>query len=256
MMADVRWRVLGVVVAGVLLSCEVSAGTMEDVVAQLSHRSMDARVTLVVQRNGSEPLYKKISVQVRDSADGQELLMVFQEPSNMKGTGFLALVKQSLEDEYYMYLRTLRRVKRVPNLSENFMLRDFLSLYFLKPRTEIWSFRELGSEEVAGLGAMKKVEGVAKGSRHEDLGGYARLTHWVDPAKKLIMRTEFFDKAGKLVRKQRVTETLKVGKVWVASVFETEDLTEGVSARLEMDEVSLNVTFPEDWFTVRHLKTF
>lgn len=231
------------------------AGTLDEVVRQLSYTSLDAKVTMTVHRSGDEALAKKITVQVRDGSQGQDLLMVFLAPSNMKGTGFLALTRSDLDDEYYMYVRTLRRVKRVPNLSENFMLRDFLSLYFLKPRLELWTFSDLGSESVAGV-SLSKVEGKPRGSDAESLAGYARIVHWVDPVKKLIMKTEFFDRSGRSVRTQKVLETLKVGKVYVPSVFVTEDRVEGVSARLELDEISLNVTFPDDWFTVRHLKTF
>lgn len=240
----------------VLVAGAAQAGPVEDAIAQLAYTSMDVKVTLVVQRKGNEAQYKKISVQVQDAGAGQNLLMVFLEPSNMKGTGFLALAKHNLDDEYYMYLRTLRRVKRVPNLTENFMLRDFLSLYFLKPRTELWTFKELGKEEVVGAGTLLKVQATPAGEKQEDLAGYARLLHWIDPKKRLIMRTEFFDSSNRLVRKQWVTESLKMGNVWIPTVYQTEDLTEGVSARLEVDDISLNVKFPEDWFTVRHLKTF
>ena len=233
----------------------VQAGTIDEAVSQLSYKTLDAKVTLTVQRKGEEALYKKISVQVQVGSDTQDLLMVFQAPSNMKGTGFLALTKADLDDEYYMYVRTLRRVKRVPNLSENFMLRDFLSLYFLKPRPELWRFQELGSENLDGM-AMAKVEGTPRSGRAGEMAGYARVLHWVNPKTHLIMKTEFFGSDGKVVRKQRVKESIKVGKVYFPTVFETEDLVEGVSARLEVDEISLDVAFPDDWFTVRHLKTF
>jgi len=228
--------------------------TMDDVAAQLSYRTLEAKVTLIVQRSGAEALSKRIQVHVEESSGGQNLLMVFRAPSNMKGTGFLALTKNNFDDEYYMYVRTLRRVKRVPNLSENFMLRDFLSLYFLKPRNELWDYSP-AVEEKKGDKTLLRIEGKARSTKAEALAGYKRVIHWIEPAKRLIVQTHFLDGSGKVVRKQRVEESLRIGKVWVPSVFLTEDLLEGASARLEVNEYTLDVKFPDDLFSVRYLKT-
>jgi len=228
---------------------------MDDVISQLSFKGIDAKINFVVQREGNSPLTKRMDVQVLDRSGNQSLLGVFTFPSNMKGTSFLAVTNSERDDEYHLYLRTLRRVKRVPNSSENFMLRDFLSLYFMKPRPEMWSFKE-GESSREGAQDVVKVEGLPVDGRTTQMTGYSRVVHWVELRRKVILRSEFYGSDGALSRTQKVTEFTRVGGVWFPSVFETDDLTEGAKARVELLEITLKDSFPDDWFTVRHLKTF
>ncbi len=226
--------------------------TMKDVIGQLSWKNAVVSLDFYVRRGDGPELHKKMKVYVADSAAGQDLHAVFTWPANMKGTAFLALTRDDRSDEYYLYLRTLRRVKRVPNSTENFMLRDFLSLYFLKPRPELWSFSAATPVTLDGQ-SLLKFESTARDSKTTSLSGYTRLIHYVDPEKKAIVKTEFYD-GDKLIRLQKVDEFLKIKGTWFPTVFSTEDRSEGVSARIEAGQVDLDATVPDDIFTVRHLK--
>jgi hypothetical protein len=227
--------------------------TIEEVQQQLKWKTFEADISFTVQRSGGSPMTKEMTVSLRQDGNKQKMFAIFTYPANMQGTAFLALTSPDRDDEYYLYLRTLRRVKRVPSSTENFMLRDFLSLYFLKPRPEFWKFSPL-STMFDGAKEVVKLQGKAVDAKTESLTGYHRIVHFVDPAAKVIERTEFFDKKGKLVRVQIVDEFVKVKDSTIASRFKTEDYVEGVSATIEILELRIDEDVPEDIFTVRHLK--
>jgi outer membrane lipoprotein-sorting protein len=237
------------------------ADALDPVIQHLSWTHYSVDVDFTVQRDGRSALKKMMRVIARDEPGGQRILATFLYPQNMKGTSFLAITdRATVEDEYYMYVRTLRRVKRVPNSTENFMLRDFLSLYFMKPRPELWDFRQL---DVATLtptdaAALEKgavvIEGTPAMARTRILTGYERIRHIVDPARKVILRTEFYDAEGALIRKQKVMEFKTVEGQDVPWRFETHDLREGVRATVEVRKIDFAPELSKDTFSLRYLK--
>ncbi len=236
---------------------------LQAVLQRLAWTRYRVGIDFVVQRAGKSPLAKGIEVVVQDEPAGQKLLMQFTHPANMRGTAFLALTDRAKgDDEYHLYMRTLRRVKRVPNCTENFMLRDFLSLYFLKPRPELWRFQAVEAAPSAGLGTglapdeagFTVVEGTPVSPHTVELTGYGKLRHVIDPARGVIVRTEFFDADGALVRRQRVLEWREQdGAPWPWK-FETDDLREGVKATVLTRELEVSPSLSDDTFTVRYLK--
>jgi hypothetical protein len=227
---------------------------MNAVVQQLAWKDMQISLEMRLERPGESALIKEIDVYLRDRADGQDLMNVFTAPSNMKGTAFLANCNQDLSDKWYIYLRTIRRVKRMPPSPENFMLRDFLSLYLLKPRLELWDFTENGEVQVEGQKWLK-VTATAKTKTSTNLTGYDQLIYFIDPQNKIIMKTEFYH-GGKLVRKQQTLKVDKINGAFFPFESVTDDLSEKVSARIIWKKVSMNAGIEESIFTPRNLKTF
>jgi len=223
--------------------------TLGQVREQLGWRSLRIQLELTVQRGSGEAKAKQMEVLLRDDPEGQKLLATFTQPSHMAGTAFLALLESSREDRYFLYLRSLRRAKRVPTGTENFMLRDFLSLYLLKPRPKLWS------EKVApAAGDTQALTLAALDERTRELTGYARQVHTLDPARKVIVDTTFYDEADRAIRKQKVTEFRTVEGHVLPWVFETEDSAEGVRATIRILKVDWNPELPVEHFTLRHLK--
>jgi hypothetical protein len=227
------------------------AASFEAIVARMAWTRMEARITLTVKREGKTPLSKQMRVMSAAGTDRQDLLATFTSPANMRGTSFLAHARDGGDDEYFLYLRTLRRVKRVPTCSENFMLRDFLSLYFMKPRLDLWSFQRLDAPSAEGL---TRYEGRPRLEKTRELTGYARVIHEVDASRGLIMGTWFYDAEGALMRRQRITRYEEVCGVQVPMAFSTEDLVEGAGADIEVLEIKIDQDLPAGVFSVRHLK--
>ncbi len=228
--------------------------TMNEVIAQLSWKDIETTMDFVVGRKNEDPLYKKVRVYMRETEKGQDLLMTFISPANMRGTSFLAFNRKDRKDEWFMYLRAIRRVKRIPPSAENFMLRDFLSLYLLKPRTELWNFSAPQHANIDGK-PVAQITATAKDSKTLELTGYTKLIHFIDPQTKVIMKTEFYGKDGKLVRIQKVNRVEKINNMYLPVEFETEDLAEGASAKITLKKISINKHIDDSIFSVRYLKS-
>jgi uncharacterized protein len=238
-----------------------AAGALDGAIKQLTWKRYSVDYDFTVQREGKSPLKKAMRVIASDAPEGQRILATFLFPQNMKGTSFLAIMdRKQGDDEYFMFVRTLRRVKRVPNSTENFMLRDFLSLYFLKPRAELWNFEAmdpstLDEKTLAELPPGSVViQGTPAKEQTRVLTGYGSIRHVLDPKRQVILRTDFFDTDGTHIRRQTVMEFKRVGEQEFPWRFETNDLAEGVRATIEIRNIDFAPTISEDTFTVRYLK--
>ncbi len=219
--------------------------TVNDITNQLSYTDFKTEITMEVGRGESSPLAKNLNVYYKENDKSQKLLAVFTYPSNMKGMAFLALCNKKDEDKWYMYIRTLRRVKKVTTNSDNFMLKDFLSLYFLKPRTELWNFSYDENQIIF----------TAKDEKTIEMTGYKKLVNFVDSDKKTIKKTEFYDKNNKLVRIQEVLKFEQIDNIWIPTEVTTNDKQEDVKAKLILKNIKLNSSLKDDIFTSNYLKT-
>jgi hypothetical protein len=229
-----------------MLFINISIFGSTSVIEQLSWRDFKADLELAIQRDGKEPLIKTMSIWLKEDLKGQKMLAVFTSPSNMKGMAFLTDCKKNLKDEWFTYVRTIRRVKKIPLESKNFMLRDFLSLYILKPRIEQWSFKNAENSILIAE---------AKNSEVISTTGYKTIKHTIDLEKNSIKSSEFFDEDGKLVRTQEVLEFKNIDNMWIPVKFKTYDKEEGVTAFITLDNVVLNSDISDRIFTSSHLKT-
>ena len=228
--------------------------TIDMVRGQLAWKTFEADMSMGVGRFGGSLLQKQIHVVLRETPHGQDLLMKFVAPANMRGTAFLALTRNDLRDRWYIYLRSLRRVKRLPPSPKNFMLRDFLSLYLLKPRPQLW--KEQSHEEVT-IKNKKYIKAiwVAASPKTRELTGYVKLEQLIDPANRTIVKTRFYGPGGRLLREQHASAFKQIKGIWIPTEFTTKDYEEKAIAKVKLSHIKLNEEVDPGVFTVRYLKS-
>jgi predicted aspartyl protease len=222
---------------------------IELVLNNLSWSSFSADMKLDLKRGKKESLVKKMTVKAISTNKEQEILAMFTFPSNMKGMAFLASCKKDLSDSRYIYLRTLRRVKKIPSNDDNFMLRDFLSLYLLKPRVELWNYTSLSESDDTVV-----VQAVAKSNKTIDITGYKKLLLTIDKKKSIIISTEFYGKNDKKRRSQKVLESKIINNINFITKMETIDFDEDVKAEITLTNIKTD-KISKKIFTTRYLKT-
>ena len=240
-----------ILILGILFSFSLTAlqEDMLKVLGNMKWKGFKANMRLDLKREGKESIIKKMKIKALAEKEGQKILAVFTFPSNMKGMAFLAYCDKKAKDKRYIYLRALRRVKKVPANGENFMLRDFLSLYLLKPRTELWNYKRLKEDEEEIV-----LEAKAKNEEIINLTGYSKMKLYIDKKDYHIKKTLFYSVGGKLIRIQKVISTKKIkGNIFVEKM-ETDDLQEGVKAEITLSDIKVEKP-SKKFFTVRYLKT-
>jgi len=222
---------------------------INNVLKQMNWDGFSAKLQLDLKRGNKDSIIKKMTIKAISNKDEQRILAMFTFPSNMKGMAFLAFCNKNLKDKRYIYLRALRRVKKVPANGDNFMLRDFLSLYLLKPRTELWDYSLISKKD-----DITVVQAKAKSNKTIDITGYKKLLLTINNKKNIIVKTEFYGKDNEKRRIQTVLETKVINGIIFITKMETNDLDENVKAEITLTNIKTK-KISKKIFTTRYLKT-
>ena len=163
--------------------------------------------------------------------DGDKSLSIFDTPRDVKGTAFLTFSHKKGDDEQWLYLPALKRVKRINsrNKSGSFMGSEFAYEDIASQEVEKYTYKFLREEEYQGQPCFVS-ESYPVDSRNS---GYTKRISWVDTKHYRLLKVDYYD------RKQSLLKTLTIqgyhqylGKFWRADTMTMVNHQTGKSTRL------------------------
>ncbi len=158
-----------------------------------------ADVTMPLKsRNGSES-HRRLEIKVLEGRDdGDKSRIVFSRPRDINGTALLTFSHKKGNDDQWIYLPALKRVKRISstNRSGSFVGSEFAYEDLVRPEVERYSYRWLRNETIDGQPAhvVERVPAYRN-------SGYRRQVVWYDQAEFRILKIEFFDRNDALLKR-------------------------------------------------------
>lgn len=140
-------------------------------------------------------------------------LVRFLSPADVKGTSTLLLEKSAGEDELWIYLPALGKVRRLAaaNKRDAFMGTDFSYGDIIGHNPAKWTHRLLGEANIEGE-ACYMVESAPADAQTRASSGYTKRVSWVSKRHWVTMRSEFWDLNGKPLKRIGAAEVVAVGK--------------------------------------------
>jgi outer membrane lipoprotein-sorting protein len=183
---------------------------------------------------------------------GDKSLTIFHEPRDIAGTGFLSHTHISQLDDQWLYLPSLKRVKRISsaNKSSAFVGSEFSYEDLLSDEVEKFSYRWLKNEE-CGEWVCSAIERVPlyEGS------GYSRQIVWLDKDEYRIVRTEYYDNKGRLEKILLLKEyRLYLGQYWRAHQLLMENVETEKKTTLTFEPYQFRTGLGEEVFAPDSLK--
>jgi outer membrane lipoprotein-sorting protein len=212
---------------------------------------------VIVDSRGKERVREVESRSLELGGGERKSLIVFLSPRDVKGVGFLSFAHKDRDDDQWLYLPALKRVRRITasGRTQRFQGSDFtyedLDLFDEIPE---WTEEEASST----LLRRERVDGadcaVIALEPKKDVG-YGRIVVWLDPAASLFRRIELYGKnGGELVKTVALRDWRDVGDVPTAHLLEMETVTKGTKTRIEISEVRYDQGLDEELFTERQLE--
>jgi len=207
---------------------------------------------LLKNKQGEESLrYMKTKVlEVLD--DGDKTLIVFNRPRDVKGTALLTYSHKTGQDDQWLYLPALKRVKRISsrNKSGPFMGSEFAYEDLSSQEVEKYRYKYLHDEQLNGQDMfVNELYPVDKNS------GYTRQVVWIDKQEYRPQQIVFYD------RKKSKLKTLVfrnyqqyLGKYWRAGEMFMQNHQTGKSTLLTWDDYKFRVGLKTSNFTKNSLK--
>lgn len=159
-------------------------------------------MTMTLRNKAGDEALRSLRSRVREDANGAEQsLIVFDEPRDVAGTALLTHERLAGDDDRWLYLPALKRVKRIAGSGQTgaFMGSEFSFEDLGGQSVEKYDFTWLRDEERDGT-PMHVLE-----RRPRDANsGYVRQIVWMDQAELRLQRVEFYD------RRDRRLKTLSV----------------------------------------------
>jgi len=125
--------------------------------------------------------------------DGDKSLSIFDRPADVKGTAFLSFTHKVAQDDQWLYLPALRRVKRIAsnNKSGPFMGSEFAYEDFTSQEVEKYTYKYLRDEEYEGMECF-----VLERYPVDPKSGYTRQVVWYDKKEVRPQKIDFYDRKG------------------------------------------------------------
>ena len=214
---------------------------------------MQARMTMLLRnRHGEESLRRMRikSLEVKD--DGDKTLIVFDQPRDVKGTALLTFSHKVKDDDQWLYLPALKRVKRIAsrNKSGPFMGSEFAYEDLASQEVEKYTYKYLRDDLIDGKPVF-----VIERYPVSKYSGYKRQVVWIDQARYIPLRIEFYDRKNSLLKSLSFDGYRQyLGRYWRADeMFMTNHQT-GKSTLLTWKKIRFRTGLSDADFTRNSLK--
>lgn len=129
--------------------------------------------------------------------DGDKRLIIFNHPRDVKGTAFLVFTKKIGNDDQWLYLPALKRVKRIAanNKSGPFVGSEFSYEDLSSQEVEKYTYNYLRDEIIDGIDSY-----VIERFPEDVKSGYTRQVVWIDKNEYRTLRTDYYDRKGEILK--------------------------------------------------------
>lgn len=157
-----------------------------------------AAMSMLLRNAQGEESLRIMRTQVLEvPSDGDKTLMVFDEPRDVAGTALLTYTHKVGDDDQWLYLPALKRVKRIAsrNKSGPFMGSEFAYEDLTSQEVEKYTYRYVEDTILDGQ-PMFLVERYPV----DENSGYSRQLVWTDQAEYRPMKIEYYDRKNALLK--------------------------------------------------------
>jgi len=147
---------------------------------------------LLKNKHGQESI-REIRVRTLEmKGDGDKSLTIFDKPRDVKGTAFLNFTHKQGDDDQWLYLPALKRVKRISsrNKSGSFMGSEFAYEDISSQEVEKYTYKWIRDEAHDGQQCFV-VEFYPIDKKNS---GYTRQVTWIDRKEYRTLKVHYFDR--------------------------------------------------------------
>lgn len=165
---------------------------------------------------------------------GDRSLTIFHEPRDIAGTAFLSHTKIGDDDDQWLYLPSLKRVKRIAaaNKSSAFVGSEFAYEDLLSDEVERFEYLWLRNDDCDGEQCFV----IERRPRYGD-SGYLRQHVWIDQAEFRPQRIDYFDLRDRLLKTLTFHDyRLYLDRFWRAQEMRMENHQSGKFTVLRFGE--------------------
>lgn len=152
-----------------------------------------ADMLMILRNKHGRESKRKIRIKTLEQTnDGDKSLSIFDTPRDVKGTAFLSFSHKVGDDDQWLYLPALKRVKRISsrNKSGSFMGSEFAYEDIASQEVEKYTYRYIRDEMYDGHDCFVN-ESMPVDRKNS---GYTRQVSWRDKDEYRLWKVEYYDR--------------------------------------------------------------
>ena len=179
-------------------------------------------------------------------------LIKFLSPSDIKGTGFLSWENQDRDDDQFLFLPALKKVRRISasQRSDSFMGTDF-TYEDMEGKEMGLDIHTLMKEEVIDGKETYVVQSLPEDPKDTP---YSKVVEWIRKDNFVPVKAEFYDNRGELLKTFKVSELKLIDGYWIITKSVMKNVQDNHQTQLDVSDVKNNKPIPDDVFTKRYLQ--
>ena len=159
---------------------------------------LTAHMEMILRNRQGQESVRRLRISTLEvKGDGDKGLSVFDEPADVKGTALLTFTHKVGEDDQWLFLPALKRVKRIAsaNKSGPFMGSEFAYEDVASQEIEKYTYKYLRDETYEGMPSF-----VIERYPVDKHSGYTRQQVWIDQAEYRPWKIDFYDRKDSLLK--------------------------------------------------------
>lgn len=183
--------------------------------------------------------------------DGDKSLIVFNSPKDVEGTATLTFTHKESADDQWLYLPSIKRVKRISsdNKSGPFMGSEFAYEDLSSQEVEKYTYKLLKEENINGNAAY-----VVERVPLDPKSGYTRQLVWYNKDNFRVEKIDFYDRKSALMKTLHYKNYREyLGKHWRAGEMVMENHLTGKKTRLIFENYAFKTGLAEQDFSQNSL---
>jgi len=223
---------------------------------QESPSEFEAQTMTLIDKAGSKEVRTVRRFARKEAGDRYKYLVVFLTPPGVKGVALLTWQNPGGEDDQWLYMPAFKNLKRVAKGSKKnyFMSTDFTYEDLVSEDRDKFRYTRLADDAGDGSDAYV-VEVVPTDTVVAEESGYKRRVVWIRKDTFMAVRTEYYDKHDRLIKRQTVGDLVNVsGSVWRGKSTIMDNFQEKHKTEILIEDRSLDPKdVPEENFQHRYI---
>jgi hypothetical protein len=213
-----------------------------------------ANMLMILRNKHGRESRRKIRYRVLEvENDGDMSLTIFDSPKDVKGTAFLNYTHKVGDDNQWLYLPALKRVKRISssNKSGSFMGSEFAYEDIAIQEVEIYTYIWLRDEPYDNRECFV----VERYPVDKKNSGYIRQVAWIDMAEYRSWKVEYFDRKNTHLKTLTIKDYHQYNdRFWRPDIMFMVNHQTGKSTELQFSNYLFKVGLGPDDFNKNSLK--
>jgi len=205
-------------------------------------------LTMVLYLSPSDQVTRAMRQMVLEvEGDGDKSIMVFDRPRDLEGTAILTFTHREGDDDQWLYLPSLKRVKRISSADQSgpFMGSEFAFEDLASQEVEKYRYRYLREEVIDG-----EPSHVVERIPVDPKSGYSRQVAWYDKSEYRLRRVDYYDRKGDLLKTMTLSGYHQyLQQYWRANEMLMTNHQSGKSTLLRYDNYRFRTGLSDNDFT-------